>query len=100
MLARKMVTFWWGILAILPELRHNAYMMKVWSLVTFELLFNVHAHRGSVLCLYLSADGKLLFSSAGDAIVNVRWPNLRVRKPLRKLGLVHEHAQPPLLDLL
>lgn len=44
---------------------------KVWSLETFELLSKIHAHRGSVLCLHLSADGNLLFSSAGDAIVNV-----------------------------
>ncbi len=45
---------------------------KVWSLETYELLSTVNAHRGSVLCLCLSADKTLLFSSAGDAIVNVR----------------------------
>ncbi len=45
--------------------------LLVWSLATFDLLANIHAHRGSVLCLCLSADKKLLFSSAGDAIVNV-----------------------------
>lgn len=44
---------------------------KVWSLETYELLSTVSAHRGSVLCLYLSTDKNLLFSSAGDAIVNV-----------------------------
>ena len=44
---------------------------KVWSLDTFELLSTVNAHRGSVLCLYLATDQSLLFSSAGDAIVNV-----------------------------
>ena len=44
---------------------------KVWSLETYELLSTVNAHRGSVLCLCLSTDKKLLFSSAGDAIVNV-----------------------------
>ena len=44
---------------------------KVWSLETFELLSTVNAHRGSVLCLCLSTDQSLLFSSAGDAIVNV-----------------------------
>lgn len=44
---------------------------KVWSLGTYELLSTVNAHRGSVLCLCLSTDKKLLFSSAGDAIVNV-----------------------------
>lgn len=46
--------------------------LLVWSLETYELLSKVHAHRGSVLCLSLSADKRLLFSSAGDAIVNVR----------------------------
>lgn len=45
--------------------------LLVWSLETFELLSSLRAHRGSVLCLCLSADKKLLFSSAGDAIVNV-----------------------------
>ena len=44
---------------------------KVWSLETFELLSTVNAHRGSVLCLCLSTDQSLLFSGAGDAIVNV-----------------------------
>ena len=44
---------------------------KVWSLETYELLSTVNAHRGSLLCLCLSTDKKLLFSSAGDAIVNV-----------------------------
>lgn len=46
--------------------------LKVWSLETYELLFSVVAHRGSILCLFLSADKKLLLSSAGDAIVNAR----------------------------
>lgn len=44
---------------------------KVWSLETYELLSTVNAHRGSVLCLCFSTDKKFLFSSAGDAIVNV-----------------------------
>lgn len=43
----------------------------IWSLDSYELLSTIRAHRGSVLCLYLSADQKLLLSSAGDAIVNV-----------------------------
>lgn len=54
--------------------RHNAKAAdkrKVWSLETYELLSTVNAHRGSVLCLCLSTDKYLLFSSAGDAIVNV-----------------------------
>lgn len=50
---------------------------KVWSLETYELLFSVVAHTGSILCLSLSADKNLLLSSAGDAIVNARNPNLR-----------------------
>lgn len=45
--------------------------LLVWSLETYELLSTVNAHRGSVLCLCLSTDKTLLFSSAGDAIVNV-----------------------------
>ena len=45
--------------------------LLVWSLTTFELLHSIHAHRGSLLGFCLSADRKLLFSSGGDAIVNV-----------------------------
>ncbi|SLM39934.1 WD40/YVTN repeat-like-containing domain [Lasallia pustulata] len=45
--------------------------LLTWSLETYELLHTVAAHRGSILCLFLSQDGRLLFSSAGDAIVNV-----------------------------
>lgn len=43
----------------------------VWASETYELVTSIAAHYGSVLCLSLSADGKFLFSSAGDAIVNV-----------------------------
>ncbi|KAG0637865.1 hypothetical protein HOY80DRAFT_222734 [Tuber brumale] len=43
----------------------------VWSIETFQLVKSVHAHQGSVLCLYLSDDQSVLFSSAGDAIINV-----------------------------
>jgi di- and tripeptidase len=46
----------------------------VWSLVAFELVLRIQAHTRAVLCLFLSADGKLLFSSAGDAIVNAWCP--------------------------
>jgi len=42
----------------------------VWSFITFERVIKVKAHTGAVLCLFLSADRKLLFSGAGDAIVN------------------------------
>ena len=45
--------------------------LLIWSLETYELLATIHAHRASLLSLCLSDDGKLLFSSAGDAIVNV-----------------------------
>ena len=53
------------------KLFNRAYFFQVWSLETFELLSSIHAHKSSVLCLDLSADGTLLFTSAGDAIVNV-----------------------------
>lgn len=45
--------------------------IQVWSLNTYELLKRIIAHKGAVLGLSLSSDGKLLFSCAGDAIVNV-----------------------------
>ncbi|KAI9762437.1 MAG: hypothetical protein M4579_000413 [Chaenotheca gracillima] len=43
----------------------------VWSLETCELLATIKAHRRAVLALCLSPDRKRLFSSAGDALVNV-----------------------------
>ncbi|TVY59606.1 putative di- and tripeptidase DUG2, partial [Lachnellula suecica] len=46
----------------------------VWSLATYELVVRIQAHRRAVLCLFLSPDGTLLFSSAGDAIVNAWCP--------------------------
>ncbi|KAG5300088.1 WD domain-containing protein [Histoplasma capsulatum G186AR] len=42
-----------------------------WSLDTYELILSVKAHQESVLGLYLSDDGSLLFSSGGDSVVNV-----------------------------
>ncbi|KAJ5550543.1 Peptidase M20 [Penicillium sp. DV-2018c] len=42
-----------------------------WSLETYDLVAQVHAHKESVLGLYLSEDGSLLFSSGGDSVVNV-----------------------------
>ncbi|KAJ5669504.1 hypothetical protein N7462_010574 [Penicillium macrosclerotiorum] len=42
-----------------------------WSLETYDLVLSVHAHKESVLGLYLSEDGNLLFSSGGDSVVNV-----------------------------
>lgn len=46
-----------------------------WSLTSYELVLRVQAHKRAVLCLFLSQDGQLLFSSAGDAIVNAWSPN-------------------------
>ncbi|CAL8578828.1 hypothetical protein XPA_004601 [Xanthoria parietina] len=43
----------------------------VWSLDTYERLRSIKAHHRSVLSLYVSNAQGLLFSSAGDAIVNV-----------------------------
>ncbi|KAJ5267184.1 Peptidase M20 [Penicillium angulare] len=42
-----------------------------WSLETYELVLSVHAHKESVLGLYLSNDGTLLFSTGGDSMINV-----------------------------
>lgn len=50
---------------------NNGCDQQVWSLETFELLTDIVAHKGAVLGLFISAQGNLLFSSAGDAIVNV-----------------------------
>src|SRR5947208_17032621 len=36
-----------------------------WSLDSYELAIRIKAHKRAVLCLFLSQDGKLLFSSAG-----------------------------------
>jgi di- and tripeptidase len=47
----------------------------VWSLASFEQVLRIQAHTRAVLCLFLSADQTLLFSSAGDAIVNAWCPN-------------------------
>lgn len=44
---------------------------QAWSLETYDLALSVHAHKESVLGLYLSEDGTLLFSSGGDSVVNV-----------------------------
>ncbi|KAI9736581.1 MAG: hypothetical protein M1818_006092 [Claussenomyces sp. TS43310] len=46
----------------------------VWSLATYELVIRIQAHRRAVLCLFLSPDGSLLWSSGGDAIVNAWCP--------------------------
>jgi di- and tripeptidase len=46
----------------------------VWSLASFELVLRIQGHTRAVLSLFLSPDGNLLFSSAGDAIVNAWCP--------------------------
>ena len=43
----------------------------VWSLGTFSEKQRVQAHKRSVLCLFLDHDANLLFSSAGDPVINV-----------------------------
>ncbi|CRK43300.1 hypothetical protein BN1723_016143 [Verticillium longisporum] len=42
----------------------------VWSLATFQQVHKIQAHKRSVLSLFLSDDGSMLFSSAGDPIIN------------------------------
>ncbi|KAL8902968.1 MAG: hypothetical protein Q9207_004241 [Kuettlingeria erythrocarpa] len=44
---------------------------QVWSLETYERIDSIKAHHRSVLSLYVAKDEELLFSSGGDAIVNV-----------------------------
>ncbi|KAK7517387.1 hypothetical protein IWZ03DRAFT_414262 [Phyllosticta citriasiana] len=46
----------------------------VYGLETYERVALISGHRGSVLGLYLSQDQQLLFSSAGDRIVNAGAP--------------------------
>jgi di- and tripeptidase len=53
---------------------------------TYELILSVHAHEESVLGLYLSDDGNLLFSSGGDSVVNVSGPDAQ-RKQVTVLML-------------
>jgi di- and tripeptidase len=74
--------------ALLHRVQHNSSILAVavsdnyiyagtqegeilaWSLESYELAIRIQAHKRAVLCLFLSQDGNLLFSSAGDAIVN------------------------------
>ncbi|KAF9888667.1 hypothetical protein FE257_008425 [Aspergillus nanangensis] len=57
-----------------------------WSLETYDLVLSVHAHQESVLDLYLSEDGDLLFSSGGDSIINV-WST----RTFDRLYSIHSH---------
>lgn len=51
----------------------------IWCLESYQQLARFRAHRGSVLCLSLSDDADVLFSSGGDAIVNV-WSTSTLRR--------------------
>ena len=57
-----------------------------WTLRAYEQLEPVQAHRDSLLSLFLSKDGKMLFSSGGDAIVNV-WDT--GTEPLQRLYSIY-----------
>ncbi|KAI6783633.1 di- and tripeptidase-like protein [Emericellopsis cladophorae] len=50
-----------------------------WSLATFQPLSTIQAHKRSVLSLFLSPCASLLFSSAGDPIINVWCPKTLTR---------------------
>ncbi|KAI0144365.1 hypothetical protein GGR57DRAFT_507586 [Xylariaceae sp. FL1272] len=51
----------------------------VWSLASFQPIGRVQAHKRSVMCLFLSDDQSLLFSSASTPIVNVWCPKTMTR---------------------
>ncbi|EAW11326.1 glutamine amidotransferase subunit DUG2 [Aspergillus clavatus NRRL 1] len=57
-----------------------------WSLETYDLVLSVHAHQESVLGLYLSEDGDLLFSSGGDSVINI-WST----RTFDRLYSIHSH---------
>lgn len=43
----------------------------IWSIETYQLVASPKGHSGSVLCLCLPSEQTMLFSSAGDAIIQV-----------------------------
>ncbi|KAI0026253.1 glutathione degradosome [Xylariomycetidae sp. FL0641] len=51
----------------------------VWSLDTFQRIYQIQAHKRSVMSLVLSDDRSLLFSSASDPIVSVWCPTTMSR---------------------
>ncbi|KAL3437287.1 hypothetical protein BDV09DRAFT_15485 [Aspergillus tetrazonus] len=57
-----------------------------WSLENYDLVLSVRAHQESVLDLYLSEKGDLLFSSGGDSVVNV-WST----RTFERLYSIHSH---------
>ncbi|GAQ42177.1 WD repeat protein [Aspergillus niger] len=61
-----------------------------WSLETYDLVLSVHAHQESVLDLFLSEDGELLFSSGGDSIVNVA-TSVWSTRTFDRLYSIHSH---------
>lgn len=75
------------VLAVAVSAKHDSIYagtqdgeIVVWSLDTFHQLRQVQAHKRCILSLFLSPDSSLLFSSAGDAVINVWCP-----KTLRRL---------------
>ena len=78
--------------AQLQELQHNGSVLSivvsdehifagtskgqiaVWSLGTYQLVRTIQAHKRSVLCLFLTDDGKYLLSSACEPIIGVWCP--------------------------
>ncbi|PHH62300.1 hypothetical protein CDD81_7288 [Ophiocordyceps australis] len=59
-----------------------------WSLATFHQVHKVQAHKRSLLSLFLSPDASLLFSSAGDPLVNAWCP--RTLRRLYEIYGVHD----------
>ena len=50
---------------------NSTNIWQAWSLENYDLVLSVRAHQESVLDLFLSEEGDLLFSSGGDSVVNV-----------------------------
>ena len=73
----------------------------VYSLDTYERVTVIEGHRGSVLGLCLSQDQELLFSSAGDRIVNVSlWLQQSSSLLILPLGLEHANFLTGILHIL
>lgn len=61
--------------------RARLIVLQVFALSTYERVYAVKGHNGSVLALNLSEDETLLCSSAGDRIVNVGCPTIALFQP-------------------
>ncbi|CAG9936747.1 unnamed protein product [Clonostachys rosea f. rosea IK726] len=59
-----------------------------WSLTTFQRVHTIQAHKRSVLSLSVLSDASLLFSSAGDPIINVWCPKSLTR--LYEIYSIHD----------